>query len=76
MGCNVRIAVMIVSLVVCLILFLQSCAVHVGGSLSASEALKQGAAIGVLLAFLFVLAACRTWVCILPEVAAGDAGAV
>jgi len=22
------------------------------------------------------LAACRTWVCILPEVAAGDAGAV
>jgi hypothetical protein len=50
-----RIAVMIVSLALFLILLLQSCAVGVGGSLSSSDTLQQGAAIGALLAFVYVL---------------------
>ena len=52
-----RVAVLVISLAVFVILLLQSCAVGVGGSLQASEGLKQGAAIGVLLAFIYILGA-------------------
>ena len=52
-----RIAVIIIALCVFVILLLQSCAVGVGGSLGKSETLSQGAAIGVMLAFMYVLGA-------------------
>jgi hypothetical protein len=52
-----RIAVMIIALVVFIFITLQSCAIGVGGSLQNSESLKEGASIGVLLAFLYVLGA-------------------
>jgi hypothetical protein len=52
-----RIAVMIIALAVSLILLLQSCAVGVGGSLQGTESLKEGAAIGVMLAFCYIVGA-------------------
>ena len=52
-----RIAVIIIALCVFVILLLQSCAVGVGGSLGKSETLSQGAAIGLMLAFMYVLGA-------------------
>jgi hypothetical protein len=52
-----RIAVMIIALCVFVVLLLQSCAVGVGGSMGKSETLKEGAAIGVMLAFIYVLGA-------------------
>lgn len=52
-----RIAVMIISLCMTLIVALQSCAVFVGGGLSKDEGLSQGGASGIFLAFLFVLGA-------------------
>jgi YD repeat-containing protein len=52
-----RIAVIIIALCVFVILLLQSCAVGIGGSLGKSETLSQGAAIGVMLAFMYVLGA-------------------
>jgi hypothetical protein len=45
------------ALCVFVILLLQSCAVGVGGSLGKSETLSQGAAIGLMLAFMYVLGA-------------------
>ena len=54
---NMRIAVIIIALCVFVIFLLQSCAVGVGGSLGKSETLSQGAAIGVMLAFMYVLGA-------------------
>ena len=52
-----RIAVIIIALCVFVILLLQSCAVGVGGSLGNSETLRQGASIGLMLAFMYVLGA-------------------
>jgi hypothetical protein len=52
-----RIAVMIIALAVSIFIVLQSCAIGVGGTLLNSQSLKEGAAIGLLLAFLYVLGA-------------------
>ncbi len=50
-----RIAVLVISLCFALIVGLQSCAVYVGSSLAKDQALSGGGAVGLLLAFLFLL---------------------
>lgn len=52
-----RIAVLVLALCLTMIVGLQSCAVMVGGSMAANDNLAGGGAIGLLLAFLFVLGA-------------------
>lgn len=52
-----RIAVLIISLFLTVIIGLQSCAVTVGGSLAKDQATSAGGAGGVVVAFLFVLGA-------------------
>ena len=50
-----RIAVMIISLCLVMIIGVQSCTVGVGGELSGDEALSEGGAAGVGVAFLFLI---------------------
>lgn len=50
-----RIATTIISLFLILIIGLQSCAVAFGGTLSSDESLSAGGAIGMLVAFLFLI---------------------
>lgn len=50
-----RVAVMVISLLGMILLFFQSCAISVGGEMSADEDLSQGGAVGIVMAFLFVL---------------------
>lgn len=52
-----RIAVLIIALCLTMIVGLQSCAVMVGGNMTANDDLAGGGALGILLAFLFVLGA-------------------
>lgn len=51
-----RIAVLIIGLAVSLIVLLQSCAANLAGAL-ASQSLKQGAAVGMLLALFYIIGA-------------------
>jgi uncharacterized protein (DUF1499 family) len=54
---DMRIAALIISLACFALIVLQSCAVGVGGSLGHLESLKQGAAVGAVLAFVYILGA-------------------
>ena len=51
-----RIATMIISLLLMVVVGLQSCTVYVGGSATGQEKLSQGGAVGLLVAFLFLIA--------------------
>ena len=50
-----RIATMILSLILMVLVGLQSCAVSVGGSIAESEKSSQGGAVGIFMALLFLL---------------------
>jgi len=50
-----RVAVMIVGLVLMIALFVQSCGVGIAGSLSNDESTTGGGAVGIVVAFLFLL---------------------
>lgn len=52
-----KIAVLIISLCLSLLIGLQSCAVTVGGSLSSDEVTTQGGAVGIFVAFLYIIGA-------------------
>ncbi len=54
---HMRIAVLIISLCLTMVVGLQSCAVLVGGSMGKDQDLAGGGATGLLIAFLFVLGA-------------------
>ena len=49
-----KIASGILALALSLVIFLQSCAVSMGGSILAEEATEQGGAVGILVALLFL----------------------
>lgn len=61
-----RTAVLIIVLCVTMIVLLQSCMVSIGGSLGDNRDLAGGGAVGVLIAFMFVLGA--AFVLNLPKV--------
>jgi len=50
-----RIAVIVISLVLMVLLFAQSCTVTAGGSLAEDESISSAGAVGLLVAFLFLL---------------------
>jgi hypothetical protein len=52
----VRIATMVLSLILMLVVGAQSCAVSIGDSLGNAKASTQGGVIGLLIAFLFLVA--------------------
>ena len=53
-----RIATMIISLLLMVVVGLQSCTVYVGGSATGQENLSQGGAVGLLVALLFFDSRC------------------
>jgi hypothetical protein len=50
-----KVASGILSLVLSLVIFLQSCTVSMGGAILAEEGTQQGGAVGLLVAFLFLV---------------------
>jgi hypothetical protein len=52
-----RIAVLIIAICLVMILGLQSCTVMLGGTLAKDTAISGGGAVGILMAFLFLLGA-------------------
>lgn len=50
-----RVAVLVISLVLMVLLFAQSCTVTAGGSLAEDESISSAGAVGLLVAFLFLL---------------------
>ncbi len=62
-----RIASGIISLILGLLVFLQSCTVSIGGSVIGEESAAQGGSVGILVAILFVIGGAFAFA--LPKVA-------
>lgn len=52
-----RIAVLIIALCMTMLVGMQSCIIHVGGNITSNNDFAEGGAVGLLLAFLFVIGA-------------------
>jgi uncharacterized membrane protein YhaH (DUF805 family) len=61
-----RIAVLIIGLALTLFLFLQSCAMTVGGDIAGNQSASEGGAVGILIAIMFVVGS--AFVLSLPKV--------
>ena len=69
LGGIMRIAVLIIGLCLTMLVGLQSCAVSLGGDVSDRTDLSEGGAVGILIAFLFVLGSAFSLA--LPKVSTG-----